>query len=333
MRETQGGEDHRLPGPFAQGAGKVLGCQADGSQQQAHPEQVGSQAAGEYAFARGMWWPFHGIRVGSLDPQSKGRQAIGDQVDPQELNGSEGDGHPQQRSHQHDKDLADVARDDVAHELADVLIYGAPLLDGVHDGGKVVIQQHHVGGLFAHVCAGDAHGHSDVGALERWSIVDPVAGHGHEVSPALERLDDLDLVFRAYAGIDRHVFHNRLQIIDGHDGQLLPADHRRASGAFRHDLQLASNVKSCKRVVAGDHHHPNASGAALGHRLTHFGPGRIDHAGQPNEDQIAFQSVLIAVSGRRIERSESNAQHAHAIIGQAVVGRCDPAAPIAVQRG
>ena len=45
----------------------------------------------------------------------------------------------------------------------------------------VVVGEHHVGGLFGHVGAGDAHGHADVGPLERWRIVDAVAGHRHHV--------------------------------------------------------------------------------------------------------------------------------------------------------
>jgi hypothetical protein len=62
------------------------------------------------------------------------------------------------------------------------------------DGGEVVVQQHHVGGFLGNVGAGDAHGHADVGLLERRRVVDAVAGHGHDVAAVLQRLDDLELV-------------------------------------------------------------------------------------------------------------------------------------------
>ena len=64
-------------------------------------------------------------------------------------------------------DLAQVRRQQIADELLDVGELAPALLDGGNDGGEVVVGQHDVSGLLGGLCALDAHGHADVGALER----------------------------------------------------------------------------------------------------------------------------------------------------------------------
>ena len=81
----------------------------------------------------------------------------------------------QQHAEEHGHNLADVRRQEVAQELADVGEDRPPFLDGRDDGCEVVVGEHHVGRLLGHVGPGDAHGHADVGGLERRRVVDPVA--------------------------------------------------------------------------------------------------------------------------------------------------------------
>ena len=52
-----------------------------------------------------------------------------------------------------------------------ILAKMAPLLNGHNDRGKVVVGEHHVGGLLRDVSCGDPHGDLHVGGLERGSIV------------------------------------------------------------------------------------------------------------------------------------------------------------------
>ncbi len=68
-----------------------------------------------------------------------------------------------------------------------------PSLHGPHDGGEVVVGQHYVRRFLADVGAGDAHGHPDVGVLERGGVVDPVPGHGHHRAPLLPGVTILTL--------------------------------------------------------------------------------------------------------------------------------------------
>jgi len=87
----------------------------------------------------------------------------------------------------------------------------APLLHGGHDRGEVVVGQDHVGGFFGHIGAGDAHGDTDVGLLERRRVVDPIAGHRHHVTVLPERLHQAQFVFRADPRIDRDITHQTSQ--------------------------------------------------------------------------------------------------------------------------
>jgi hypothetical protein len=84
----------------------------------------------------------------------------------------------------------------VGEEPADVRERRAPLIDGGHDGGEVVIEQHQVGGLAGHVGARLAHRHPDRRLAQRRRIVDAVAGHGHHMAAAAQRLGDAQLVLR-----------------------------------------------------------------------------------------------------------------------------------------
>ena len=91
---------------------------------------------------------------------------------------------------------------DVAHQ---VVVQGAALLDGLDDGREVVVGQDHHRGLLGDLGAGDAHGHADVGHLERRRVVHAVAGHGHDVALAAEDLHQADLVLGRDPGDDADV--------------------------------------------------------------------------------------------------------------------------------
>jgi hypothetical protein len=47
------------------------------------------------------------------------------------------------------------------------------------------------------------HADPDVGGLQRRGIVDPVAGHGHDLSALLPGVHDADLVFGRHPRVDR----------------------------------------------------------------------------------------------------------------------------------
>ena len=90
-------------------------------------------------------------------------------------------------------DLGHGVGEDVEDELADVVVDPPPLLDGGDDGGEVVVGEHHRRGLAGHVRAGPAHRDADVGAAQGRGVVDPVAGHRHDVALGLKGVGDAQL--------------------------------------------------------------------------------------------------------------------------------------------
>ena len=119
----------------------------------------------------------------------------------QHVHDVEADEIGQHDAEEHRHHLADVRRQQVAQELADIVEDGAALLDCGDDRREVVVGEHHVGGLFGDVGARNPHCDANVGLLERRRVVDAVAGHRHDRAGPPQCVDDLQLVLRIDARI------------------------------------------------------------------------------------------------------------------------------------
>ena len=139
--------------------------------------------------------------AGSTPSESAGR-AVGDEVDPQDLDGQQRQRQAQERRQHHDHDLGRVGGQQVAHEAADVGVDAPPLLDRRDDGGEVVVLEDHVRGFLGDVGAGDAHGHADVRLAQRRRVVHAVTGHGHDRALLAPGIDDAQLLLGVGAGVD-----------------------------------------------------------------------------------------------------------------------------------
>ena len=83
-----------------------------------------------------------------------------------------------------------VRGDRVANEPANIVVDAPALADGRNHRGEVVVEEDHGAGLPRGIGAGDPHRHADVGPLQRRGIVDPIAGHRHQLTLGLQCLDD-----------------------------------------------------------------------------------------------------------------------------------------------
>ena len=72
---------------------------------------------------------------------------------------------------------------------------------GAHDPAKVTFDQRDPRTLHSHIRS-RAHGDADLGLRQRWSIVDPITGHGDEASLLLKPLDLVALVLWQDLGDD-----------------------------------------------------------------------------------------------------------------------------------
>ena len=97
LAEGEGGEGHGIGGLVGLiGVGEdilpqKIGCQGHQPHQHALPSQLEGEAAGEQGGAGRSGRLLHHILLHRLHPQRQGGQGVGDQVEPQELDGDEGE--------------------------------------------------------------------------------------------------------------------------------------------------------------------------------------------------------------------------------------------------
>lgn len=97
-----------------------------------------------------------------LHAERQGRQAVGDQIDPEQLDRHERRFPPQQYGQEYREDLAKVAGEEELDGFADIVVNPPPFFDGGDDGGEVVVGQGHVRRALGYVGAGDPHGAADI---------------------------------------------------------------------------------------------------------------------------------------------------------------------------
>ena len=109
-----------------------------------------------------------------------------------------------------------------ADEVEQVVVDVTAILHRLDDGGEVVVGQDHHRRALGDFGAGDAHGHADVGFLQRRGIVDAIAGHGHDVLLLLEQRHQPDLVLRRHTGHHADLVQLLLQLLVRNGGKLSP---------------------------------------------------------------------------------------------------------------
>ena len=166
----------------------------------------------------------HGVALGGFKREAKGERGGGGHVHPQNQYRRQRDNVPRQQGDDNQQPLRQVSRHDEQNGLFQVIVDPAPLFDRAGNSGKVVIGQDHIGGLFGHLSALNAHGDPDVGLTQRRSVIDAIAGHANHFTVILQRFHQAQLVLRAGAGkdIELHggfrqlgVIH-MLQLVAGH---------------------------------------------------------------------------------------------------------------------
>ena len=141
--------------------------------------------------------PPEDLRVHGLEPQALRGRPVHEDVDPEDLHGVERVGDVGQGGEGDQHEGRDAGGELEPHKVLDVVEDALALLDGAQDGGEVVVEEDHVGGLLADVGAGHAHADADVGPLDGDAVVDAVAGHADDVPVGLQGVHDADLVLGA----------------------------------------------------------------------------------------------------------------------------------------
>ena len=224
---------------------------------------------------------------------------------------------PRERGIQYRQNACCVAGEQELDGLLDVGINIPAVLDGLDDGGEVVIRQHHTGSVLGHLGAGDAHGHADVRLLQGRGVVDAVAGHGHQIAPLLPGPDDADLVLRGHPGIHADPGYELPQFLIAHglnDGTL------HGLGAGGEDADLLGDGGGGDLVVAGNHDGPDTGGDALTDGRLGLLPGRVHHGDEAQELEVV---LILQADGGGGQHPLAEGQHPQALLGQLLVHPLD----------
>eukprot|EP00053_Salpingoeca_punica_P015069 m.137833 g.137833 ORF g.137833 m.137833 type:complete len:1067 (-) comp16613_c0_seq1:133-3333(-) len=240
----------------------------------------------------------HDVEVRRVEAEGCGRQAVCDQVDPQQLHGDEGVGQAQRRSEEDADNLADVGGDQVADKLLGVVVDGAALLDSSDNGGEVVVGEDHGGGALGDRGAG-AHGHADVGLLQGGGVVDTVAGHGDNLGLVLQVADDATLVGGLDTGKEVGALDGLALLLLAHGVKLLAgvglvADILRLG----EDANAAADGNGGVLVVAGDDNDADAGRSTSLDRGLDLLARRVQHADHADKGHVALKlDQLLGVGG------------------------------------
>ena len=146
---------------------------------------------------------------------------------------------------------------------------------------------------------------------------------------ALQGIDDPELVLRIDPGVDRHLPHRPVEFRVRHRLELGPG-HRPAVGG---DAELGRNDRRRLRVIAGDHDRPDPGALRARDRFSGLVPRRVDHADQPEEDQIALHLGVDCLGlGIPRERAKGDPEGTQRLAGKRLVALPDRGAALLGQR-
>lgn len=288
--------------------------------QRAHKNDAPEELTVENGVRRVARLALHEARFHGLKGQHDAQDAGGCHIDPQYLHGKDGQCHAKQHRHQNDQPFAKVGRQRPHDELEQVVVHAAPLFDGSLDGREIVVGEHHVRSFLGGLCPSVPHGNADVRLLECGGVVDAVPRHGDDLAPALQRHDQSQLLFRRDTREDGCLSGMTHQFIVGQSRKLRTREHLAggvagASGIAKADL--LADGGGCHGMVACYHLDLHARTMECGDSRHRLGPGRVDHALQPDHDKSGRDIIMCQMRHTHTvhalgQRKHTQSLHRHA---------------------
>ncbi|MNX66381.1 hypothetical protein D3C86_974710 [compost metagenome] len=231
----------------------------------------------------------HHAGFGGFERQAERQRGGCRHVHPQDLQRRQRRQRAAQDRRDDEQRLRQVGGQDEEYGLFQVVVDAPALAHGIGDRGEVVVGQHHVGGFLGDLRALDAHGHADVGLLERGGVVDAVPRHADDFAQTLQRAHQAQLVFWAGAGKDVVVAREPGQFLVADVLELCAGDRIARVGHAQHGPDRHRGF----RMVSGDHLYADARLIAVGDGDDGLGARRVHDAGHAQQYQALLEVRMI----------------------------------------
>ena len=236
---------------------------------------------------------------GGSTPRASAGARVGQQVDPEDLRRQQRHRHglarrrrrpmapAQHDAEEHRQHLADVRRQQVAKELADVGEDAAPLATAATIVAKLSSARIMSAASFATSVPVMPIATPMSAAFSAGRVVHAVAGHGDDVAVGLERVDDAQLVLGRDAREDRRLAHRspRAPRRRGRSSSAPVSDRAPASRDARARRRSRAAVRGWSPVIMTTR---MPARARLGDRRPRLGARRVDHPDHAEEDELAL---------------------------------------------
>mmetsp|Transcript_4331 Transcript_4331/g.7584 ORF Transcript_4331/g.7584 Transcript_4331/m.7584 type:complete len:611 (+) Transcript_4331:223-2055(+) len=258
--------------------------------------------AGEAVRADVPGWPLHDVGLSVFVGEGDAGEDVGAEVDYEDEDRGEGDRDPDGEEQEQRNDLGAQVRQHVRDGLLQVVEHQATFFDAGNDGGEVIVEEDHEGGLLGHVRARYTHGHPDVGALEGRRVIHAIPSHGHNAAALLLLLHNRQLLRRGRPGKDDlFVGEDAVPVCICEGGDFAAGHHNGVHsvadrllwnlirfgnilhGRRRDDPHLARNCLSCDWMIARDHDNLDAGRLAQTHGTGNALFGGINEGDQADE--------------------------------------------------
>ena len=316
--QTQGRERHSLTGSgSAIAQPQIERRNGSGGDHQPLNADAEKERLGQDALVPGPGLFPHDLISMGLQPQRNSGQRVRQQIDEQQMDCRKGHRQPQQGGVQYRQNSGGIAGEQELNGPLDVGIHVPAVFYRFHNGGEVVIRQHHTGGVLGNLRSRNAHGHADIRLLQSRSIIDTVTGHGYQIASLLPCPDNADLMLRGYPGIDADLRHKVPQLRIAHF-----VDDRTLHGfcTVLQNTDLPSDGRRRDLMVAGDHNRTDSGADALCHRSLGFLPRRIHHGDEAQKVQAVF---IRQTDCRTVHAAAGEGQHTQAFVGKLLVDLLD----------
>ena len=127
------------PFPGFLSSGHKVNANVDPRREEAGEDHRAEEAAVRDALRPASGWRFITSGVDGVGGQAECGQTIGDQIDPEQVNGKQRCRQTDDHAEGHEEEFTGVACQQVLECLADVVVDAAALFDGGDDRGEVVI--------------------------------------------------------------------------------------------------------------------------------------------------------------------------------------------------